>query len=118
VLAAGSSGARQKQRTIGLITLQGADQFFSEVETGGQSAATALGDDLAITRASDTPTQISTIKSLVAQHAAAIAIDSEGPTDVKQVRPALAQARAAGIPTVSFEVHSPGSVWANQSSPA
>ena len=33
VLAAGSSGARQTQRTIGLITQQGADQFFGEVET-------------------------------------------------------------------------------------
>jgi hypothetical protein len=33
VLAAGSSGARQTQRTIGLLTQQGADQFFREVET-------------------------------------------------------------------------------------
>jgi len=32
VLAAGSSGARQTQRTIGLITQQGADQFFGEIE--------------------------------------------------------------------------------------
>jgi hypothetical protein len=33
VLAAGSSGARQTQRTIGLLTQQGADQFFGEVDT-------------------------------------------------------------------------------------
>ena len=52
-------------------------------------------------------------KSLVAQHAAAIAIDTENP-----VLPALARARAAGIPTVSYELRSPGSVWVNQASPA
>jgi len=113
VLAAGSSGARQTQRTIGLITRDGASGFIDPLETGGQSAATALGDHLAITRANDTQTQISTIKSLVAQHAAAIAIDTENP-----VLPALARARAAGIPTVSYELRSPGSVWVNQASPA
>ena len=50
------------------------------------------------------PTQISTIKSLVAQHAAAIAFDTDEPAAVKQVLPALAQARAAGIPTLSYEL--------------
>ena len=117
VLAAGSSGARQTQRTIGLITLQGADGFFGGVESGGKSAAAALGDDLAITRVSDTPTQIRTIKSLVARHAAAIAFHPD-PATVKQVLPALARARAAGIPTLSYELRSPGSVWVNQASPA
>jgi len=111
VLAAGSSGARQTQRTIGLITHTGADGFFNEFETGGKSAAAALGDHLAITRVTDTPTQISTIKSLIAQHAAAIAIDTENP-----VLPALARARAAGIATLSYELRSPGSVWVNQAS--
>jgi len=115
VLAAGSSGARQTQRTIGLITQTGADGFFNKFETGGKSAATALGDHLAITRVSDTPTQISTIKSLVAQHAAAIAIHPD-PATVKQVLPALARARAHGIATLSYELRSPGSVWVNQAS--
>jgi ABC-type sugar transport system substrate-binding protein len=111
-----SSGGGKAQRTIGLISA--ADQFFGAIETGGQSAATALGDHLAISRPDDTPTRISTIKSLVAQHAGAIAIDTEGPADAKQVLPALAHARAAGIPTVSYEVRSPGSLWVNLASPA
>jgi len=117
VLAAGSSGARQTQRTIGLITEGGANQFFDPVETGGKSAAAALGDHLAITRVNDAPTQIGAIKSLVAQHAAAIAFHPE-PATVKRVLPALVRARAAGIPTVSYELRFPGSVWVNQASPA
>ena len=100
VLAAGSSGAQQTQRTIGLITRNGADGFFVPVESGGQSAATALGDHLTVTEAGDAPTgEISTIKSLVAQHAAAIAFATDEPATLKQILPALAQARAAGIPT-------------------
>ncbi len=51
--------------------------FSPSVESGGKSAATALGDRLAITEASDAPTQISTIKSLIAQHAAAIIVDTD-----------------------------------------
>ena len=77
VLAAGSSGARQTQRTIGLITQGGAGGFFRAFETGGQSAATALGYHLAITEANDAPAQIRTIKSLVAQRAAASSSPAE-----------------------------------------
>jgi ABC-type sugar transport system substrate-binding protein len=116
VLAAASSGARQTQRTIGLITETGAGGFFDKFDSGGKSAATALGDHLAISRVSDAPTQIRTIKSLVAHHAAAIAFHPE-PATVKQVLPALARARAHGIPTLSYELRSPGSVWVNQTSP-
>jgi ABC-type sugar transport system substrate-binding protein len=117
VLAAGSSGARQTQRTIGLITGGGAGGFVDHFETGGKSAATALGDHLAITEANDAFAQIRTIKSLVARHAAAIVFHPD-PATLKQVLPALARARAAGIPTVSFESRSPGSVWVNQTSSA
>ena len=115
VLAAGSSGARQTQRTIGLITEGGAGGFFNKFDTGGKSAAAALGDRLAITEANGAPAQISRIKSLVARHAAAIAFHPD-PATVKQVLPALARARAAGIATLSYELRSPGSVWVNQTS--
>jgi ABC-type sugar transport system substrate-binding protein len=115
VLAAASSGARQTQRTIGLITAGGAGGFFDKFDSGGKSAATALGDHLAVTEANGAPAQISTIKSLVAHHAAAIAFDPD-PATVKQVLPALARARAHGIPTLSYELRSPGSVWVNQTS--
>ena len=37
---------------------------------------------------------------------------------MKQVLPALARARAAGIATLSYELRSPGSVWVNQAAPA
>jgi rhamnose transport system substrate-binding protein len=116
VLAAGSSGARQTQRTIGLITEGGAGGFVDHFETGSKSAATALGDHLAITEANGAPAEIRTIKSLVAHHAAAIAIHPD-PATVKQVLPALARARAAGIATLSYELRSPGSVWVNQTGP-
>jgi ABC-type sugar transport system substrate-binding protein len=117
VLAAGSSGAPQTQRTIGLITEGGAGGFFSHFETGSKSAATALGDHLAVTEANGTLAQIRTIKSLVAHHAAAIAFHPDPPT-MKQVLPALARARAQGIPTLSYELRSPGSIWVDQTSSA
>jgi ABC-type sugar transport system substrate-binding protein len=118
-VASRSNGAAQAQPTIGLIVPGAGSPIASTVENGGQAAATALGDQLAITAASDAPTQISTINSLIAQRAAAIAIDTdEGPATVKQVLPALARARAAGIPTLSYEQRYTGSVWVSQSSPA
>jgi ABC-type sugar transport system substrate-binding protein len=118
VLAAGSSGARQTPRTIGLIVPDNG-AFFPTVENGAKSEAAALGDQLDVTVASDAPTQISAIKSLITQHAAAIAIDTDqGPTTVKQVLPALARARTAGIPTLSYDQPYSGSVWVSQSSPA
>ena len=116
LLPSESNGGAKAPRTIGLINEDGAEGFVGRFETGGRSAATALGDHLAISRANDTPTRISTIRSLVAQHAAAIAIHSGD--HFKQVLPALARARAAGIPTVSYELRSPGSVWVTQAGPA
>jgi ABC-type sugar transport system substrate-binding protein len=94
VLPGASNGGAKAQRTIGLITRNGAEGFFGRFDPGGQSAATALGDHLAITRVIDQGTdQIPAIKSLVAQHAAAIAIDTGRPAAVKQVLPARTGAR-------------------------
>jgi rhamnose transport system substrate-binding protein len=118
-LASASSGAPKAQRTIGLITKDGAAGFFTPVVAGGQSAATALGDRLTtVNTVSDGPDYIPAIRSLVAQHAAVIAVDPAGPASEKQIRAALARARAAGIPTVAFESRSPGSVWVNLASPS
>jgi hypothetical protein len=98
-----------------LITEGGAGGFVDHFETGSKSAATALGDHLAVTEANGTLAQIGAIKSLVAHHAAAVAFHPD-PATVKQVLPALARARAAGIATLSYELHAPGSVWVNQAS--
>jgi ABC-type sugar transport system substrate-binding protein len=118
--ASASHSASRAQLTIGFV-LQGPGSPTAPAEEGGAlSAAAALGDRLAITEnASDTTTQISAINSLVAQHVAAIAVSTDqGPTAIKQILPALARARAAGIPTLSFEQRYPGSVWVNLSGPA
>lgn len=117
LLARTSSGAAQTQRTIGLVVLGTSGSSLTPyVENGGQAAAAALGDQLAIKEAPDAPTQTSAIESLIAQHVAAIAVDNEqADPGVKQ---ALAQAREAGIPTLSFENRYAGSVWVNPSSPA
>jgi rhamnose transport system substrate-binding protein len=88
------------------------------VENGAGTAASALGDRLAVTEASDAAAQISTVQSLIAQHVSAIAIDTDQGSDtVNQVLPELAKARAAGIPTLSFEQPYPGSIWVSLSSP-
>jgi ABC-type sugar transport system substrate-binding protein len=118
LLASTSSGAAKTQRTIGLILPGPGSPTAPEEENGSKAAAAALGDQLVITDASDATTQISTINSLIAQHVAGIAITTDqGAATIKQVLPALAQARAAGIPTLSFEQDYPGSVWVSQSSP-
>src|SRR5262249_24517606 len=112
-----SSGADRAQRTIGLVVPSG-QRFSAMVESGAGTAASVLGDRVAVTEASDAATQISTIESLIAQHVSAIAIDTDQGSDtVKQVLPELAKARAAGIPTLSFEQQYVGSLWVSQSSP-
>ena len=118
--ASASHSASRAQLTIGFVLQGPGSPTASDEEAGAQSAAAALGDRLAITEsASDPSTQISAINSLVAQHVAAIAVSTdEGPTAIKQILPALARARAAGIPTLSFEQRYPGSVWVNLSGPA
>ena len=117
LLASTSSGAAKTQRTIGLVVLGTSGSSMAPYfESGGQAAAAALGDQLAVKEAPDAPTQAGAIDSLIAQHVAAIAVDNEqSDPGVKQ---ALAQAREAGIPTLSFENRYAGSVWVNPSSPA
>lgn len=115
VLASASSGAPKAQYTIGLV-VPGPGSIGPYVESGGRAAAAALGDQLAIKEASDTATQTSAIESLIAQHVAAIAVDNEEADPA--VSQALAQARQAGIPTLSFENRYPGSLWVSGSSPA
>jgi ABC-type sugar transport system substrate-binding protein len=115
VLASTSSGAPKAQRNIGLVVrsdVSGAPYL----ENGGQAAAAALGDQLTIKEAPDPPTQTRAIESLIAQHVAAIAVDNvQGDPAVSQ---ALAKARKAGIPTLSFDKRYAGSVWVSPSSPA
>lgn len=120
LLASSSNGAPKSPLTIGLVLQGPGSPTAPEEEAGAKSAAAALGDRLAITEdASDPATQIRAIDSLVAQHVAAIAVNTDqGAATIKQILPALARARAAGIPTLSFEQRYPGSVWVNQSSPA
>jgi rhamnose transport system substrate-binding protein len=120
LFASTSRSAPRAQLAIGLILQGPGSPTAPEEEAGAQSAAAALGDRLVITEdASDPSTQISAINSLVAQHVAAIAVSTDqGPTAIKQILPALARARAAGIPTLSFEQRYPGSVWVNQSGAA
>ncbi|HLX32045.1 MAG TPA: substrate-binding domain-containing protein [Gaiellaceae bacterium] len=120
LLAGTSSGAPKAQRTIGLVLPDpnGGDPLSAPVEQGANAAASALGDSLVIIPADGPAGMTSAVNSLVAQHAAAIAVNTDqGYGTVKQVLPALAQARAAGIPTLSYEQQFPGSVWVPQSTP-
>lgn len=118
LLASTSSGARKASRTIGLVVVPASDASSAPyLESGGQAAAAALGDQLATKEASDAATQISAIDSLIAQHVAAIAVDSEWGRD-PAVNQALARARKAGIPTLSFGERYSGSVWVSPSTPA
>lgn len=111
-LAGTSSGSAQTQPTIALLGEGPGDPLVPGVVSGGQAAATALGDELSVTVGYDA----STVDSLIAKHVAAIAVDNE--ENDSSVDDALARARKAGIPTLSFEERYANSVWVNQSSPA
>lgn len=115
LLASTSSGAGNAPRTIGLV-VGSSGSIAPYVERGSQAAATALGDHLAIEEAPDAATQTSAIESLIAKHVAAIAVDNQ--ESDPGVSDALAQARKAGILTLSFENRYPGSTWVSGSSPA
>lgn len=120
VLAGGSSGARQAQRTIGLVLPDpnGGAPLSRMIEPGAGAAASALADQLVVIPADGPDALTRAVKSLIAQHAAAIIVNTDqGPDTVKHVLPALARARAAGIPTLSYEQRWPGSLFVTPSTP-
>jgi ABC-type sugar transport system substrate-binding protein len=110
LFASPSRSARRAQPVIGFIGP--AAPYY---ENGARSAAAALGDQLAVTEPGPGET-ISAIKSLVAQHVAGIAVREELRIPETSVLSALAEARKAGIPTLSFEGRDPGSLWVSESS--
>lgn len=119
-LAGASSGGAQTQRMIGVVLPDpnGGAPLSRGVEPGANAAATALGDRLVVIPADGPEAMTSAVQSLIEQHAAAIVVSTDqGAGTVNAVLPALAKARAAGIPTLSFEQRFPGSLWVSQSTP-
>jgi ABC-type sugar transport system substrate-binding protein len=113
LFASASKSAPRAQPTIGLILPAGA----SQIESGALSEAAVLEDQLSVTHAGDPPTQIAAIDSLIAQHAAAIVVDTERLGGLETaLLPALAEANEAGIPVLSVHQRYPGSVWVTQGS--
>src|SRR5437868_15270489 len=79
LLAGGSNGGAKAQRTIGIVFPDpntGAP-LSREVEHGGSAAASALGDHLVTIPANGPEAMTSAVKSLIAQHAAAIAVTTD-----------------------------------------
>jgi ABC-type sugar transport system substrate-binding protein len=113
LLAGTSSGAAQTQPTIGLVVSGSGSPTAPEEVSGGQAAAAALGDTLAVTATEDAT---GAIDSLIAEHAAAIAVQTG--TDDPSIDMALGRARRAGIPTLALEGRSANSVWVSQSGSA
>lgn len=110
LLAGTSSGSTKAPRTIGVV-LAGYSTETEYVSKGARSAAARFGDRLAIEVADGLrTTTVDAIKSLVSQHAAAIAVQGGSS--------ALAEARQAGIPTLSFEGRYSGSLWVSDSGSA
>lgn len=118
LVASTSSGAPRAQRTIGLV-LPGPNPTTRYLDDGAESAAARLGDHLAITLADGLrTTSVGAIKSLIAQHAAAIAVGQGAQIPDEQVLSALAEARRAGIQVLSFEGRVSGSLWVSDSGSA
>src|SRR5262249_19074099 len=110
LLASSSSGAARTQPTIGLIVSGEGSPGAPEEVSGGGAAAAALGDTLSVTATDD---KAVAIDSLIAEHVAAIAVETG--TEDPGIDQALGRARSAGIPTLALEGRSASSVWVNQS---
>jgi ABC-type sugar transport system substrate-binding protein len=112
-LASTSSGSAQTQPAIGMIVAGSGSPTAPEEVSGGQSAAAALGDTLAVS-ATDDPA--GAIDSLIAEHVAAIAVQTG--TEDPLIDRALGRARSAGIPTLALEGRSANAIWVSQSGSA
>src|SRR5262249_53168559 len=108
VLASGSSGAASRRYTIAFATDGTDSPYHQSMARGGRAAAKALG-------ARYIYTDINSYRSLIARQVDAIISDACEP----QLRPILAEVRAAGIPLLSNgdDIAGPRTVWVSYSDP-
>jgi rhamnose transport system substrate-binding protein len=104
-----SAHSAQKKYVIAFVPKLINIGYFNAMLAGGNAAAKALGVtfDYEGPTTADAALQVQTIKRLIAKHVDAIAV---APDDPAVVAPALQQAEAQGIKTLTADTDAPGTV--------
>ncbi|KQT85425.1 substrate-binding domain-containing protein [Aurantimonas sp. Leaf443] len=91
--------------TYALVTINSQALFFNQINDGAKAAAKAAGADLVIFDANNVPSaQNSAIETYVTQKVDGIILVA---IDVNGVKPAITEAKAAGIPVVAIDAQIP-----------
>lgn len=103
-LALGAASARAD--TFALVTINSQALFFNQINDGAKAAAKAAGAELVIFDANNVPAaQNSAIETYITQKVDGIILVA---IDVNGVKPAITEAKAAGIPVVAIDAQIPG----------
>lgn len=91
--------------TFALVTINQQALFFNQINEGAQKAADAAGVNLVIFDANNVPSaQNNAIEAYITQHVDGIILVA---IDVNGVKPAITEAKAAGIPVIAIDAQIP-----------
>lgn len=86
---------------IALVQINQEALFFTQMDAGAQKAAKAAGVELSIYNANNDPSaQANAIETYIQQKVSVILVDA---IDVNGIKPAIAEAKKAGIPVVTID---------------
>lgn len=89
------------QRKLALVQINQEALFFTQMNAGAQEAAKAAGASLSIYNANNDPSaQANAIETYIQQKVDAILVDA---IDVNGIKPAIAEAKKAGIPVITID---------------
>ncbi|WMS43918.1 substrate-binding domain-containing protein [Acuticoccus sp. MNP-M23] len=104
-LAMGLGAASAHAETFALVTINQQALFFNQINDGAQAAADAAGADLVIFDANNVPSaQNTAIENYITQKVDGIILVA---IDVNGVKPAITEAKEAGIPVVAIDAQIP-----------
>ncbi|MEZ5668529.1 MAG: substrate-binding domain-containing protein [Alphaproteobacteria bacterium] len=101
----GGLAAQASAETIALVTINQQALFFNQINDGATKAAEAAGVELVIFNANNEPSaQNDAMETYISQGVDAIIIVA---IDVNGVKPAITQAKEAGIPVIAIDAQIP-----------
>ncbi|GGE13832.1 ABC transporter permease [Aureimonas endophytica] len=104
-LAAALGTAAARAETFALVTINQQALFFNQINDGAKAAAKAAGADLVIFDANNVPAaQNTAIENYVTQKVDGIILVA---IDVNGVKPAVTEAKKAGIPVIAIDAQIP-----------
>ncbi len=104
-VALGLGAAAAQAQTFALVTINQQALFFNQINDGAQEAADAAGAELVIFDANNVPSaQNTAIENYITQGVDGIILVA---IDVNGVKPAITEAKEAGIPVVAIDAQIP-----------